>query len=164
MGEAEEAEREQEHRGDDDAGVAGFDAAEGDEQLGDEERRGRQACERAEAAADHRADARVGARDAAGGMRGRGRLHAEQRHGRVEAQRLRDGMAGDVHDDPDERERVAEADAERDHAHVLEARVGQEALPGERAPEERHRDRERREPEEDEDLARGGADAPASAC
>ena len=48
---------------------------------------------------------------------------------------------------------VAEADPERDHAHVLEARVGEQPLPGQRPPEERHRDGERDEPEADEHAA-----------
>ena len=47
---------------------------------------------------------------------------------------------------------VREADPERDHAHVLEARVGEQALPGQRPPEERHRDGERDEPEGDQDA------------
>ena len=55
--------------------------------------------------------------------------------------------------------------AERDHAHVLEAGVGQQALPGQRAPEERHRDGQRGEAEEDEDVrAVAEPTAAASAC
>ncbi len=78
------------------------------------------------------------------------RLVAEERHRGVEAERLRDRVAGDVEHDAGERERRAEADPERDHAHVLEARVGEQALPGQRSPEERDGDGERGEPERDE--------------
>ena len=56
--------------------------------------------------------------------------------------------------DAGERERAAEADPERDHAHVLEARVGEQPLPRLRPPEERDRDGERDEPEADEHAAR----------
>ena len=79
---------------------------------------------------------------------------AEQRRRGVEAERFRERVPGDVDRDAGERERGREADPERDHAHVLEARVGEQPLPGERAPEERHRDRERGEPEPDQHRLR----------
>ena len=61
----------------------------------------------------------------------------EQRRRGVEAERLRERVTDDVDRDAGERERAAEADPERDHAHVLEARVGEQPLPGLRPPEER---------------------------
>ena len=64
------------------------------------------------------------------------------------------GVGDDVDGDAGQRERRAEADPERDHAHVLEARVGEQPLPGQRAPEERHRDGERDEAEGDQDGLR----------
>ena len=87
-------------------GVAGLDAAERDQQLGDEERRGRQPGERAEAQAERRAPTRGSARatPARRVRRGRG-LDAEQRQRGVEPERLGDRVAGDVHDDAGERER-----------------------------------------------------------
>ena len=78
----------------------------------------------------------------------------EQRRGRVEAESLGDRVPGDVHDDARHRERSGEREAEGQHAHVLQARVREQALPGERAPEEGHGDRERDEPEADEDALR----------
>ena len=63
-------------------------------------------------------------------------------------------MAGDVHRDTGERERGPEADAERDHTHVLEARVGEQSLPRQREPEERHGDCQRPEAEGHEDSMR----------
>ena len=83
---------------------------------------------------------------------------AEERRRCIEAERLRERVADDVDRDAGECERAAEADPERDHAHVLEARVGEQALPRLRAPEERHRHGERDEPEADEHAA-GGANA-----
>ena len=76
---------------------------------------------------------------------------AEQWCGRVEAERLGDRVPGHVHDDAGHRKRVRECEAEGEHAHVLEARIREQALPGERAPEEGHRDGEREEPEADEE-------------
>ena len=97
--------------------------------------------------------------DSADGVAGRARFVPEQRRRRVEAERLRQRVSDDVHDDACERERRAEADAERDDAHVLEARVGEQPLPGHRLPQERHGDREREEAEADEHrLRRGRAD------
>ena len=64
VAEAQEAEREEDQRDDDGAGVAGLDAADGDHELGDEQRRGWKARERGQAAAHDRARARVCARDA----------------------------------------------------------------------------------------------------
>ncbi len=93
-----------------------------------------------------------GAADAAGRVPAGARLVSEQRRRRVEAERLRDRVPDDVDGDAGERERRAEADPERDHAHVLEARVGEQPLPGERPPEERDRDRERDEPEGDQHV------------
>ena len=81
-------------------------------------------------------------------------LVSEERHGSVEAERLGDRVRDDVDGDAGERERCREADAERDDAHVLEARVGEQPLPGERPPEERHRDGEGDETEADEDALR----------
>ena len=100
------------------------------------------------------------------GVAGRARVVREQRRRGVEAERLGDRVPDDVDDDAGDRERRREADAERDHAHVLEARVGEQPLPGERAPEERDGDGQRDEPEADEDAARhvladGGRRAPA---
>ena len=83
----------------------------------------------------------------------------EQRRRSVEAERLRDAWRDDVDGDAGERERRPETDAERDHAHVLEARVGEQPLPRQRAPEKRDRNGERDEPEEDQDvLSRSRAD------
>ena len=56
-------------------------------------------------------------------------------------------MPDDVHRDAGERDRRRESDAECDHAHVLEARVGEQTLPGERPPQERDGDGEREESE-----------------
>ena len=83
-----------------------------------------------------------------------GRDVREQRRRRVEAERLGDRVAGDVHDDAGHRERRREREPEGEHAHVLQARVREQALPGERAPQERDGDRERDEPEADEDSLR----------
>ena len=117
--------------------------------------RGRQACENREGSSNEATDACIGTRDPAGRMRcGRG-LDAEERNCRREPDGLRDCVTRDVHDDTDQRKRVSEADSERDDAHVLEAGIGQESLPRQRAPEERHGDRKRGEAEEHEDLARG---------
>ena len=83
---------------------------------------------------------RLAASDARrGAVRGVG-IDAQQRQRGVEAERLGERVAGDVDDDAGDRERGAEADPERDHAHVLEARVGQQALPRQRPPQERDGD------------------------
>ncbi len=84
------------------------------------------------------------------------RVVAEQRRRGVEAECLGDRVPDDVDRDAGERERASEADSERDHAHVLEARVGEQPLPGLWPPEERHRHGERDEPEADEHTT-GGA-------
>ena len=78
----------------------------------------------------------------------------EQRRRCVEAERLGDRVPDDVDDHACDRERSREREAEREHAHVLEARVREQALPRLRAPEERDGDRERQEPEADEERAR----------
>ena len=96
------------------------------------------------------------------GLRRAGSMREQRRRG-VEAERLRERVAGDVDHDAGERERGAEADAERDHAHVLEARVGEQPLPRQRAPEERHGDGERDQPEADEHGARSVARRPTGA-
>ena len=75
-------------------------------------------------------------------MAGRAGLVTQEGRRGVEAERLRDGVPCDVHGDAGESERGREPDTQGDHTHVLEARVGEEPLPGERAPEERDRDRE----------------------
>ena len=83
----------------------------------------------------------------------------------VEAERLGDRMGDDMDGDAGDSERGREADAERDDAHVLEARVGKKALPRERPPEERDRDREGDETETDEDaLRRPGPDDRGGDC
>ena len=155
--EAEEAERERRPPPPRPPRLAGRDAAEQDQQLGDEQRRRRQAAERAEADAHRR-----GRRPARGGD-ARGRLArglgvvAQQRQRRVEAERLGEPVAGDVDDHAGDRQRGAEADAERDDPHVLEARVGEQALPRQRPPEERDRDDQRGQAEADEERAGGRA-------
>ena len=81
-------------------------------------------------------------------------VDAQQRQRGVEAERLGERVAGDVEHDAGDRERGAEPDPERDHPHVLEARVGEQPLPRQRPPKERHRDEHRRQPERDEHRAR----------
>ena len=153
--EAEEAEGEQPGGDGCSPRPPGREAAGDDQDLADEERRGRQAGERAERDPEHRAERGLRAADAARRVAGRARFVAEQRRRRVEAERLRERVPDDVDRDAGERERRAEADAERDHAHVLEARVGEQPLPGQRLPEERHGDGEREQAEADQDGAGG---------
>ena len=50
-------------------------------------------------------------------------------------------MGGDVDGDAGESERRGEADAEPDHAHVLQAGIREQALPRQRPPQERDRHR-----------------------
>ena len=89
----------------------------------------------------------------------RARRRAQERARGVEAERLCERVPGDVDDDAGERERGPEADPERDDAHVLEARVGEQPLPRQRSPQERDGDQQRGEPKADEDAADGaGAD------
>ncbi len=99
------------------------------------------------------------ARDAGDGVLGGLRLVLDERRRSVEADGLRDSVRDDVDSDAGEGERRPEPDAERDHAHVLEARIGEQALPGKRAPEKRNGNRKRYEAEEDQDvLSRPRAD------
>ena len=165
VGETEEAEREQQRRRRGGPGASGLEAPGQDQDLAREEREGRQAGEHAEGDAHRRSQHGLGAGDAGDGMsRGAG-LVSEQRNGGVEAERLGDRVGDDVDGDTGESERCREADAERDDAHVLEARVGEQPLPGERPPEERDRDGERDETEADEDaLCRPGPTTGASDC
>ena len=124
-----------------------------------EERRRRQPGERPEREAHGRAEGRLGARDACDGVAGRAWLVPEQRRRGVEAECLRDRMPDDVHGDAGERDRRRESDPERDHAHVLEARVGEQPLPGERPPQEGDGDGQRQESEADQhDAPRVGSD------
>ena len=72
--------------------------------------------------------------------------------GCIEAESLGNRVARHVHDDAGHGQRGGESEAEGEHAHVLQARVGEQTLPGERAPEERDCDCERDEPEADENA------------
>ena len=152
--EAEEPEREQDRGRCGGPGRPACEPAGDDQDLADEERRGRKAGERAERDAEHASRARAGCAARRGGVCAARGSCAEQRRRGIEAERLRDRVPGDVHRDAGERERGSEADPERDHAHVLEAGVGEQALPGQRAPEERHGDGEREQTEADQHSAR----------
>ena len=138
VGKAEEA------QGEEDRGSAGgprashLEAARDDEDLAHEQRRRRQPCECAERDAERGAEGRLRPPDAADRVAGGARLVPEQRRRRVEAESLGQRVADDVDRDACEGERATEADAERDHAHVLETRVGEQALPRLWSPQEWH--------------------------
>ena len=133
---------------------SGLEAAGDDQELAQEERRRRQTRERPEREPHRGAQAAFRPPDAGHTVRRRARLVADERRRGVEAERLRDRVGGDVDGDPGDRERRREADPERDHAHVLEARIREQALPGERPPQERNRNRQRDEPEPDQHVLR----------
>ena len=156
--EAEEAESEQERRRRRGPRPAALESARDDQQLAQEERRRRQPREEPERDAERRSELRARVTDPRHRMSRRARLVSQERCRRVEAERLRDRVRDHVDGDACECERRAEADAERDHAHVLEARVREQAFPGERPPEEGDGHRERGEPERDQ-HALSGVDA-----
>ena len=152
--EAEEPEREQRGGGSGSPRPPGGEATGDDEHLAHEQRRRRQTGKGAERDPEHRPERSLRSPDPADGVAGRARFVPEQRRRRVEAERLRERVPDDVDGDACERERRAEADAERDDAHVLEARVGEQPLPGHRLPQERHGDGEREQAEADEHRLR----------
>ncbi len=142
LGEPQEAEREEPGGDPRRPRATGRETAGDDQHFTGEERRGRQAGECAEGDPEHCAERRLRARDPSRRVGGRARIVAEQRRRSVEAERLRDRVRGDVQCHAGEGKRRAEPDAERDHTHVLEARVREQPLPRQVQPEERHRDRE----------------------
>ena len=78
------------------------------------------------------------------------RVVAQQRDRRVEPERLRQGVPGEVDDHANRRQRRGKPDPEREDSHVLEARICEQPLPCHRPPQEGDRDRQRHQPEREE--------------
>ena len=154
MCEAEESERKQERGRARGPRPSGLETARDDEHLAEEQRRRRQAGQRSERDAHHASKRRIRSRNAGHGTLGRTRLVRDERGRGIEARRLRHGMRCDVNGDARQGKRCPEPDAERDHSHVLEARIGEQPFPGERAPKKGNRDGKRQEAEEDQDVLR----------
>src|SRR5579871_3448164 len=88
----------------------------------------------------------------------------KKRSGGVEPEGLRDRVPEEMDDHPGKRKRCCEPDSEREDAHVFEAGIREQSLPGERSPEEWDGDSEREKPEADQHLLGGGGSDRGCEC